>query len=251
MKKILKAALTAAIGCIMAAAFSVCVYAETEDVELSVQFAVPSTGSWGQSITYYRVPVDNEHDVFDCGRITPDTIVTVEYELDGTWVKEDPPVELILQNYSSSDPQIWAQVLPFEWDETSASFDYQAMVKVYGSEDLSTVDNLWLGDRGIVVTATKFTLTNCAVEEVTTTTEAETTTKEETTAAAETEAAKADDGDAAEAGDETAVTSAAQTESENTSNNNVLYIVIGVVAVVIIIAVVVVIIAKKPKNKFY
>ena len=246
MRKMLKAALTAAIACMSAMIVSICVFAETEDVELTVENAKATNGAWGQSICYYReqpVDVEDDVDIFDCGRITPDTVVYVEFELDGEWTEDRTPVELILQNYTSADPQIWAKVEPFEWDETSASFDYQSMVDKYGSDDLSTVDNLWLGDAGVVMTVTKFTLTNCTSAEAVTTTAAETeaateaeTTEAETTAAAETEA-----------------TTSAAAETDNSGGGiPLIFIIIGVAVVAVVIIVIVVItIVKKNQNRFY
>lgn len=245
MKKIFKIALTAAISCVMAAAFSVCAYAE--DVELTVENAKPTNGAWGQSICYYReqpVDVEDDVDIFDCGRITPDTVVYVEYELDGEWTEDRTPVELILQNYTSSDPQIWAKIEPFEWDETSASFDYQSIVEKYGSDDLSTVDNLWLGDTGIVMTVTKFTLTNCLAEgEVFTASETEAETEQVT----ETEPAESETTPAPE----TEATTAAAAESESGGGVSVILIILVAVAAVAVIAVVVIAIIKKNQNRFY
>ena len=168
MRQILRSALTAAIAFMSALIMSICVSAETEDVEMPVVKAQTTSGGWGQSIVYDR------HD-FDCSRMTPDTIVKVEFELDGEWTGNGAPVELILFNYTTADPQIWAKATPFEWDETTASFNYEEMVKKFGTDDFTTVDNLCLGDCGIVMTVTKFTITNCKAVEIITTT-SETTT---------------------------------------------------------------------------
>ena len=157
MRKILKAMLSAVIVCVTAVTVSLCAYAETEDVELPVTTAKTTNGAWGQSLTY-------PPNIFDCTRMTPDTIVKVEFELDGEWTGNGAPVELVLQNYSV-DPQIWAKTEPFEYDETSASFKYEDMVAVYGSDDFSGIGNLCLGDCGIVMKATKFTVTNCTVRD--------------------------------------------------------------------------------------
>ncbi|MDE6709017.1 MAG: hypothetical protein K2J76_00850, partial [Oscillospiraceae bacterium] len=76
MKKILKTALTAAVVFLTAALMAVCASAETEDVELSTALAKMTNGSWGQSVTYTK-------DQFNCDRLTPDSLINVEFELDG------------------------------------------------------------------------------------------------------------------------------------------------------------------------
>ena len=231
MKKILKIALTAAIACMSAMIMSLCVSAETEDIELPTAKAIMTGGTWGQSIMY-------DKSSFDCGRITPDTVVSIEYALDGEWERADLcPIELVLQNWSTADPAIWAKVQPFEWDESTASYDYDTMVLFYESDDLSTVDTLIFGDCGVKAKVTKVTLTNITVVEETTTTasetEAVTEAEPETTAAPETEA-----------------TTTAAASSEN-SGGGIPLIPIVIGAVVVAVVVVVIIIVKKNKNRFY
>lgn len=231
MRKILKAMLSAVIVCVTAVTVSLCACAETEDVELSTSNAKTTNGAWGQSVTY-------PPNIFDCTRMTPDTIVKVEFELDGEWTGNSAPVELVLQNYEA-EPQIWAKTEPFEYDDTSASFKYEDMVAVYGSDDFSGVGNLCLGDCGIVMKATKFTVTNCSVI-VTTTTEAETTTAASETAEETTTQAPA----------ETAAETAAEASSGSDGGQIPLIpIIIG--AVVIAVIVVVIVIVKKNKKDFY
>lgn len=235
MKKILKTVLSAAILCLTAVIMSVCVSAETEDVELPTTMAKNSSGSWGQSITFQKTS-------FDCSRFTPESVINVEFELDGEWTGNGAPVELILQNFSTADPQIWAKVEPFEYNETTASFRYEDMAAAYGSDDFSGVDNMCLGDCGIVMKATKFVITNCEKVEVTTT-EATTTeavtepaTSAETTAASET----------------TAATAAAETEAPSEIGGGSIPIIpIVIITVVVAVIIVVVIIIIKSKRRFY
>lgn len=231
MRKILKIMLSAVIVCITAVTVSLCAYAETEDVELSTSIAKTTNGLWGQSVTY-------PPNMFDCTRMTPDTIVKVEFELEEEWTGSGAPIELVLQNYVA-DPQIWAKVEPFECDDTSASFRYDDMVIRYGGEDFSEVGNLCIGDCGIAMKVTKVTVTNCTVI-VTTTTEATTTTA------------------AIEAAEETttqapAETTAATTEAAASSSGDVqiplIPIIIGAVAVAVVV--VVIIIIKKNRKDFY
>lgn len=225
-------------GIFAAVVTSVCMafmaYAETEDVDVSVVRAVQTNGSWGQSITYSQSDLD-------ASRFTPDTTIRVEYELEGEpSLSNQYQVELILQNYVA-DPQIWAQVVPVEYDDTYAVFDYDGMVTAYGSDDFSTVNNICVGDRGIKMKVTKVTVTNLEIPEVTTTeaTEAET----EAVTEAETQAED-------EAPAETTASKPAQESSGSGSSLTVIIIVI-VAAVVIAGVVVTIIVVNKNKKRFY
>lgn len=230
MKKLIKAALTAAVICVAAVTMSLCVSAETEDVELSVTRAKPTSGAWGQSITYDRGG-------FDCGRINEDTVIEVEFELDGEWSGTGSPIELVLQNYSTASPEIWAKVEPYDTDyETYADFGYDEMVKMYGSDDFSTVDNMCIGDCGIVMTVTKVTVKNCEKVEVTTTTVSETTP-------AETESAA----EAAPAETEAVTTASSGTES----GGGIPIVLIVVITVVVAVVIVVIVIVLKHRKRFY
>lgn len=205
-------------------------FAEPQDFEPSVTRAVQTNGSWGQSITYSAA------DIMAAG-IGPDSTVEVQYELEGDQsLPGQHQVELILQNYEV-EPQIWAQVVPYEYDETHAVFDYEAMVLAYGSDDFSTVNNICIGDRGVKMTVTYVKITNYDPPAP-----AETT-------AAETEAVT----EASEAPAETtAATEAPASSSAPESGNSVTIIVIVIAAVVVVAAVVVIIIVtKKNKKRFY
>ncbi len=223
-----------AAGVFAAMCMTFTAFAEAQDYEPSVTRAVQTNGAWGQSITYSNA------DINPTG-ITPDSVFEVQYELDGDEALPDQyQVELIFQNYNA-DPQIWAQVVPYEYDETHALFDYDAMVLAYGSDDFSTVNNICIGDRGVKMTVTYVKVTNYdppAKEAVTEAeTEAETEiTEAETEAPAETAAAE---------------TTAASTPTANSGNNVVLIIIIIAAVVVVAVVVVVIIVTKKNKKRFY
>lgn len=238
MKKLLKAAAAAAVLCLTAILTTVCVSAE--DVELSTENAKTTGGSWGQSVTYLKTD-------FDCSRITPDSIVQVEYELDGEWTSDTAPVEFVLQNYTTADPAIWAKVVPYEYDDTSASFRYEDMLAAYldggGSEDFSTVDAIHLGDCGIKMKATKFVITNCG--EAVETTTVDTTAEVTTTTAAATEAVTTTAAETTAAAEETAAA------GEKSESGGIPIIPIIIVTVVIAVIVVVVIIIIRSKRRFY
>ena len=143
-------------------------FAEPQDFEPSVTRAVQTNGTWAQSITYSNAEIN------PLG-IGPDSVFEVQYELDGEESLPDQyQVELIFQNYTA-DPQIWAQVVPYEYDNTHALFNYDSMVLAYGSDDFSNVNNICIGDRGVKMTVTYVKITNYdpPVKETVTETETE------------------------------------------------------------------------------
>lgn len=230
MKKILKIAFAAIITCISALTMSLCVSAETEDFEAPLNKVKSTSGAWEQSLTL-------DKNDFDCSRITPDTVVKVEFELGSDPTNTNvAPVELILFNYTTADPQIWAKIEPYEYDNTYAYFDYETMITRYGSDDLSTVDNLCIGDTGTPLTVTKLTITNCTVPETTTTTETTTAEVIEVTDAPETTAAPA----------ETTAAPAAEK-----SSGGIPIVLIVVITVVVAVIAVVIIIILKSRRRFY
>lgn len=224
-----------AAGVVAAFCMTFTAFAEPTDFEPSVSRAVQTNGMWGQSISYSAAEIN-------AAGFTPDTTIEIEYELEGeVQLAGQHQVELILQNYEV-EPQIWAQVVPTEYDDTHAVFDYNAMVLAYGSDDLSTVNNVCFGDRGMKLTVTHVKVTNYDPPVVETkpveVAEDEVEEAETTKAAAETEAAE---------------TTAVDTNSsaESSGNSVVLFIIIIAVVVVIAAVVVVIIVTKKSKKRFY
>ena len=227
-----------AAGVFAAICMTFTAFAEPQDLEPSVSRAVQTNGAWGQSVTYSNAEINPMG-------ITPDTVIEVQYELEGDEALPGQyQVELIFQNFTA-DPQIWAQIVPYEYDETHALFDYDAMVLAYGSDDFSTVNNICIGDRGVKMTVTYVKVTNYdppARETAATTAE----TEAETTAAI------------TEASEAPAETAAAETPAANTgtpeasSGNSVVVIIIIIAAVVVAaVVVVVIIVTKKNKKRFY
>lgn len=240
MNKFVKRLCTAAALTLCSAALSVSVFAE--DFEIDVSDAKQSTGSYGQSLIYYTClgnpdAVDN----FDPTTMTDDSMVHIEYTLEGDYPTGDdgyisaPPVQLIWQSWEggsgNSAGAIWAQVAPYEFDEKSASFSFDDIAAAYGTEDFSTVYAINVGDTGVKVTVTKMTVTNV---------------RSSGGAAAETEITESK-------AIEVTLTSAAIIENAPTEVNAapiVLGIAAGVAAVAVIV-VLVVLTLKKSKRKYY
>lgn len=218
-------------------------FAEPTDFEPSVSRAVQTNGMWGQSISYSAAEVN-------AAGFTPDTTIEVEYVLEGeVQLTGQHQVELILQNYEV-DPQIWAQVVPTEYDDTHAVFDYNAMVLAYGSDDLSTVNNVCIGDRGMQLTVTHVKITNYdpPVTETKPVEEEEEVTEEKTEA--ETTKAETEE-NSAETTVATASADNADSSAESSGSSAVVFIIIIVAVVVIAAVVVVIIVAKRSKKRFY
>lgn len=224
-----------AAGVFAAMCMTFTAFAEPQDLEPSVSRAIQTNGAWGQSVTYTNAQINPMG-------ITPDTVIEVQYELEGDEALPGQyQVELILQNYTA-DPQIWAQVVPYEYDDTHALFDYDGMVLAYGSDDFSEVGNICIGDRGVKMTVTYVKITNYDPPAK------ETVTEAETEAETEVEITEAE----TEAPAETAAeTTAASTPTANSGNNVVLIIIIIAAVVVAAVVVVVIIVTKKNKKRFY
>lgn len=223
---------TAAAAAVFCSVFTA--FAEPSDFEPSVTRAIETNGSWGQSITF------SNSDINPRG-IGPDTTIEVEYELSGEpALPNQYQVELIFQNYDA-DPQIWAQVVPAEYDDTHAVFDYDAIVLAYGSDDFSTVNNICIGDRGVQMKVTYVKVTNYdpPVPETTVTEE---TTQESAEEASETEAS---------ASEATLATTEASADEPAETNNVVLFIIIIGAVVLVAAIVVIVVVSKANKKRFY
>ncbi len=120
----------------------------SNDIEMPVDNAKKTDGHYGASVIFAQTELN-------AARFTEDTEIKIEFELYGDLPANEPPVELVLQNYTD-DPAIWAKVRPFEYDNNSATFSYNDMVFSYGNTDLSTVDSIIINDCGTEVKVTKF-----------------------------------------------------------------------------------------------
>lgn len=232
------------LSAVVVALTAMCItaFAATEDVELSVTRAMATNGMWGQSITYSQSD-------FNAERMTPDTQVLVEYEVDGEMPANGwHPVELIFQRYEV-EPVIWAQIYPSEFDEDSAVYNYDDIFATYtdkgGAEDFSDVNNICFGDSGVVIKVTKVTITNCKEAEVTT-----------TTAATETETEKVTEAETTvkETETEATTTTGKSDKSEEKQDDDKLIMIVAIIAVVVVViaaAIIVVVVIKKNRRRFY
>lgn len=139
---------------------------ETEDVEINVSGA-SAADNWGQSLSV-------EQSTFNAKYMTEDSKIIVTYEC--TDINKNSgnayPAELIFQSWENTtspnadaDGNIWAKVAPVEFDDTTATYDYESIAEAYGTNDFSQVMNIHIGatDRA-KVTCTSMKVTNCKTE---------------------------------------------------------------------------------------
>ena len=198
MKNILKALLTAAI--VMLAAAALTITACAEDYVFEITELSPTSGDWDLAFIYETANAKNYPDNFDATWMTPESEVIVEYTYEGKCSKA--PLELIWQTWKGPvepNPDVkknWNKVSPYEYNETTAKFSFADIAKAYGTENFSTVYAINIGDRGVKLTVTGLTVTNCnfsgsptaSKTETETETESETESETLTETEAETEA---------------------------------------------------------------
>lgn len=186
MRKFLKALWSAAAGLFAAAALTTAVFAE--DYVFEITDPEQTNGTWGQAFVHYTCNDLNHPGNFDATWITPESEVIVEYSAEGD--NDNTPLELIWQTWDGPiepDPMIngtWNKVAPYELDGSTAKFSYDDIVEAYGTKDFSTVYAINVGDRGVKLTVTGVTITNCNIIKPEEETEPETEAADE---AAETE----------------------------------------------------------------
>lgn len=251
MSKLLSAAAVTLLAVIMSA---VTAFAAEDDICL-FEGEGKSNGSWGQAYNLnLRADEKYANLILMLGE---NSKIYVDFELEGTPAANTQGLTFILQKWEKEGgDQKWAQTPPTDITDGVATFDYASLVDTYGSDDFSTVDQIYVGDTGAVLTVTKvvFDINGDGVDgdtvdipEIKSESENEDTVEETTTAAdedkeEETTSKKADDKDKAEE-------TSADNEEES-SSGGVSIVLIVVIAVVVIAAVVVVLILKNRK-KYY
>ncbi|MCI7767020.1 MAG: hypothetical protein MSJ26_03435 [Oscillospiraceae bacterium] len=190
MKKILKALFTAVVTMLAAAALTITACAE--DYVFEITEPSQTNGEWDLAFIYETANAGNFPDNFDAAWMTPESEVIVEYICEGKCSKA--PLELIWQTWKGPvepDPDVkknWNKVSPYEYSETSAKFSFADIAKAYGTDNFSTVYAINIGDRGVKLTVTGITVTNCNIPGTAVTSETETQYEAETEAETETEA---------------------------------------------------------------
>lgn len=246
MSKLLSAAAVTLIALIMSA---VTAFAAEDDI-LVFEGEGKSNGSWGQA---YNINIRaDEKNAQLILMLNESSKVYVDFELEGTPTINTQGIEFILQKWEKEGgDQKWAQTPPTEITDGVATFDYASMVDTYGSDDFSTVDQIYIGDTGAVLTVKKIVFDingdgvngdTVDIPEI----KSEPGTAEETTV---TEEEKSEE-TTKKADEDKAEETTAEAEEEESSSGGVNVVLIVVIAVVVIAAVVVVVVLKTRKRYY-
>ncbi|WP_298484664.1 hypothetical protein [uncultured Ruminococcus sp.] len=243
MKKIITSMLLCAVIAVVGV-FSLVASADVSDVKIDCKKAKDAS-TWGKSLSVSK-------ETFDVARITDKTQIVVTFEYKDKKQAKDitsSPIGLALQCYNNPDNAladdkgaVWAEVTPTTYDENSAIFYYQDLVKAYTSKDFTTVDFLHvIAPSSVAVKCTSMTITDCndKAPETTTTTEAP---KDESVAetTAETTAAET-----------TAATTTISAAEKSDSSSSPILLIVGIIAGVAIAVIVIVVIMNKKSSEAF
>ncbi len=118
--------------------------AAAASTEIIMTPSADSTGSssgWGQASKYGTLK--NDGGTFDIANLVPGSVIVVNYTASNVDAEQVAPLELIFQSWSGGEG--WAKVSPSSFTETEATFTYEDIIAVYGS-DFTTLDNINVGD---------------------------------------------------------------------------------------------------------
>ncbi len=118
--------------------------AAAASTEIIMTPSADSTGSssgWGQASKYGTLK--NDGGTFDIANLVPGSTIVVNYTASNIDAEQVSPLELIFQSWSGGEG--WAKVSPSSLSETEATFTYEDIAAVYGS-DFTTLDNINVGD---------------------------------------------------------------------------------------------------------
>ena len=165
MKKFLSAAMSAIIACASIFSCTLTAFAEdaeTEDVTIDCSSA-EAASNWTQSLTI-------EQGDFNATRLTKDSKIVVTFNSEDVNEKSGNKysAELIFQSWENTttsvaqDGAVWAKIAPVEFDETTATYDFESIATAYGTDDFSQVYKIMVGatDRA-KITVTGVKITNC------------------------------------------------------------------------------------------
>ncbi len=237
MKKISKWLSAAAAALIAGVMTAVTAFAADDDICL-FEGECTSPRSWGQAFAYNLHEEGKE--LFCLSELNEKTKLYVEFELLSEPMEDFAGLEFILYKRQTEDADsIWARVNPLDVTDGVATFDYPSMVEAVGSDDLSIIDSIYVGDtdNGLKVTKVTFDINGDGLE------------------GAPAEEEKSDDNDNEDKSEETTAKSAdketnADSEDAESESGGVNIVLIVVIAVVVI-AVVVVVIVLKTRKRYY
>jgi len=102
-------------------------------------------------VTYTRLDGERkDKHSFDPNWITENSYILLSYETEGEY--EGCPASLLFQTWtgelvdSTEDKTI--EMIPLEYDDTHAVYDYKSMLETWGNDDFSTVYSISVSDKG-------------------------------------------------------------------------------------------------------
>ncbi|WP_295156423.1 hypothetical protein, partial [uncultured Ruminococcus sp.] len=210
------------------------------------------TDNWGQSAS---IGVDQ----FDTSTMTDKTWVIAQFESelpDDTFTNA---VELILQSTDDTvspkakNGTVWGKVSPVLFNNHYAMFLYEDMVDAYGTEDMSCVTVVYVGDTGNgKIKCTDLYALRCKTlfteepEEESSEAVTEESSQEESTAESTVETDTSADAAAVEEN-----SNDSHADEKTTTKKNIVFIIIGIVAGIVIAGIVVYIILGKKSKEAY
>ena len=233
MKKISKWFSAAAVTVLAIIISAVTAFAADDDICL-FEGECRSPRSWGQAFAY-NFNDEAESISFSLSELNEKSKLYVEFELESEPPEEFVGLEFILFRRKTEDTEsIWARVTPTDVKDGVAVFDYPSMVEAVGSDDLTIIDSIYVGDTDneLLVKKVTFDINGDGLEGASAEAEKSADKSEETTEKSANKETNADSEDA---------------ESESGGVNIVLIVVIAVV----VIAAVVVVIVIKTRKRYY
>lgn len=230
MKKVSKWLSAAAVTLLTVIISAVTAFAADDDICL-FEGECRSPRSWGQAFAY-NFNDEGESIPFSLSELNKNSKLYVEFELESEPPEGFAGLEFTLFRRKTEDNEsIWARVAPTDIKDGVAVFDYPSMIEAVGSDDLTIIDSIYVGDteNELLVKKVTFDINGDGIGDA----PADEDKAEENTAENKD---KADD------------TSEANEEESSSGGVNVLLIV--VIAVVVIAAVVVVLVIKNHKRYY-
>ncbi|MBP0965958.1 MAG: hypothetical protein J5999_11815 [Oscillospiraceae bacterium] len=113
-----------------------------------------SNGKWGQAYSLNIRANDKYAQLMTM--LNENSKIYVDFSLEGTPSPNTQGIEFILQKWEKQGgDSVWAQTPPIDVTDGVATFDYASLVKTFGSDDLSGVDQIYIGDTHAVIKVTR------------------------------------------------------------------------------------------------
>lgn len=153
MKKISKL-FSAAAATLLAVIMSAVTAAAADDDICLFEGEGRSNGKWGQAYSLNIRANDKYAQLMTM--LSENSKIYVDFTLEGTPAPNTYGIEFILQKWEKQGgDSVWAQTPPIDVTDGVATFDYASLAKTFGSDDLSAVDQIYVGDTNAVIKVTR------------------------------------------------------------------------------------------------